>query len=190
MTGVASNVSDFAPRQLELVKQVVPRARRVAVVLNPRNRTVAEARRRYEAASEKVGLDLVVIQVGAGQNLHGSVGAARSLGAQALVVQSDGIFFQNRAQLVEKLAAHKLPALFTQAENVAAGGLMSYGPDEAESYRRCASYVDRLLKGARAAELPIERSAKMSLHINVKTARELGLVLPQSLLATADSVLR
>jgi putative ABC transport system substrate-binding protein len=190
MTGVAANISDIAPRQLELVKQVVPRARRVAVVLNPRNRTVVEARRRYEEASAKLGLELSVIQVSAGQNLPGSVGAARSLGAQALVVQSDGIFFQNRSQLVERLAVHKMPALFTQAGNVEAGGLMSYGPDELESYRRCAHYVDRLLKGARAAELPIERSTRMSLQINVTTARELGLVLPQSLLATADRVLR
>jgi putative ABC transport system substrate-binding protein len=190
MTGVAANVSDVAPRQLEIIKQVVPRARRVAAVLNPRNRTVAEVRKRYEEAAAKLGLDLIVIQVGTGENLRGSVGAARSLGAHAVVVQADGIFFQSRSQLVQELSKHGMPALFTQAENVEAGGLMSYGPDESESYRRCAYYVDRLLKGARAAELAIERPVKMRLDVNVKTASALGLVLPHALLATADRVLR
>lgn len=190
MTGVAANLSDIAPQQLELIKQAVPRASRVAAVLNPRNRRVEQARRRYEDAAAKLGLDLVVIQVGTGETLRGSVGAARSLGAHALVVQADGIFFQNRSQLVQELSAHKMPALFTQAENVEAGGLMSYGPDDLESYRRCASYVDRLLKGARAAELPIERPAKMRLDVNLKTAKALGLALPEALVAKADHVVR
>lgn len=190
VTGVAANISDIAPRQLELIKQVVPRARRVAALLNPRNRTVASARQRYEQAAAQLGLDLVVIQVGTGANLRGSVGAARSLGAHALVVQADGIFFQNRSALVQELSTHKMPALFSQSAYVDADGLMSYGPDESESYRRCASYVDRLLKGARAAELSIERPDRMRLDINLKTASALGLVLPHALLATADRVVR
>jgi putative ABC transport system substrate-binding protein len=190
ITGVAADVSDIAPQQLELVKQVVPRVRRLAAVLNPRNRIVAQARARYEDAAAKLGIDLVVIQVGSGENLRGSVRAAKSLGAQAIVVQRDGIFFLSRVPLIQELAEQKIPALFSQAENVAAGGLMSYGPDETENYRRCAHYVDRLLKGARAAELPIERPAKMRLDVNLKTAADLGLVLPHPLLARADRVLR
>jgi putative ABC transport system substrate-binding protein len=190
MTGIAASPDDVAPRQLELLKQAVPGAKRIGVMLNPRNRQVAQARRRYEDAAAQLGLDLVVIQAGTGANLIGAVGTARALGAQALVVQSDGIFFQYRVALVEALGAQKMPAIFSQRENVEAGGLMSYGPNEAETYRRLASYVDRLLKGARASELAIERPAKIELAVNPKTAAALGLALPGSLLHSADRIVR
>jgi putative tryptophan/tyrosine transport system substrate-binding protein len=190
MTGVSSNVPDIAPRQLELVRLAVPHASRIAVVLNHRNRATAEARRNYEAAAQKLEVDLRVIQAGTAEQLLAAVGAARSLRVQALVVQGDGIFFQSRAALVEALAAQKLPALFTQVQNVEAGGLMSYGPDIAASYRRGAYYVDRLLKGAKAAELPIEPPSKIELTVNLKAARALGLTLPPALLKQAARVLR
>ena len=190
MTGVASNSANIAPRQLELVTAAVPNAKRIGVVLNPRNRVTLQLRSRYEEAAAKLGLDLVVIQAGTGQALLGSVGAARSNGVQALVVQADGIFFQNRAGLVQALAAQKMPALFTQVEHVEAGGLMSYGPDLAESYRRGAHYVDRLLKGAKAAELAIEQPAKLDLAINARTAAAFGLTLPATLLERANRILR
>lgn len=190
MTGIAASAENVAPRQLELLKQVVPGAKRVGLMLNPRNRQVAQVRRRYEEAAAKLGLDLMVIQAGTGENLIGAVGTARSLGAQALVVQADGIFFLHRVALVEALGAQKMPAIFSQRESVEAGGLMSYGPNETEGYRRAASYVDRLLKGARAGELAIERPAKIELAVNPKTAAALGLALPGSLLHSADRIVR
>jgi putative tryptophan/tyrosine transport system substrate-binding protein len=190
MTGVSNNVPDIAPRQLELVRLAVPHASRIAVVLNHRNRATAEARRNYEAAAQKLEVDLRVIQAGTAEQLLAAVGAARSLRVQALVVQADGIFFQSRAALVEALAAHKLPALFTQVQNVEAGGLMSYGPDIAASYRRGAYYVDRLLKGAQAAELPIEAPSKIELAVNLKAAAGLGLALPPALLKQANRLIQ
>jgi putative tryptophan/tyrosine transport system substrate-binding protein len=190
MTGVSNNVPDIAPRQLELVRLAVPHASRIAVVLNHRNRATAEARRNYEAAAQKLEVDLRVIQAGTAEQLLAAVGAARSLRVQALVVQADGIFFQSRAALVEALAAHKLPALFTQVQNVEAGGLMSYGPDIAASYRRGAYYVDRLLKGAQAAELPIEAPSKIELAVNLKAAAGLGLALPPALLKQANRLIK
>jgi putative tryptophan/tyrosine transport system substrate-binding protein len=190
MTGVSNNVPNIAPRQLELVRLAVPQVQRVAVVLNPRNRATAEARRNYEAAAQKLGLDLRVIQAGTSEQLLAAVGAARSLRVQALVVQAGGIFFQSRAALVEALAAQKLPALFTQVQNVEAGGLMSYGPDIAASYRRGAYYVDRLLKGAHAAELPIEAPSKIELALNLKAAAGLGLTLPPALLKQANRLIQ
>ena len=190
MTGVSSNVPNIAPRQLELVRLAVPHANRVAVVLNHRNRATAQARSDYEAAAAKLEIDLRVIQVGTAEQLLAAVGAARSLGVQALVVQSDGIFFQSRVELVKALAAQKLPALFTQVQNVEAGGLMSYGPDISESYRRGAYYVDRLLKGAKAAELPIEPPSKIELCVNLRAAGALGLSLPDRLLKQANRVLK
>ena len=135
-------------------------------------------------------LDLRVIQAGNAEQLLAAVGAARSLRVQALVVQADGIFFQSRAALVEALAAQKLPALFTQVQNVEAGGLMSYGPDIAASYRRGAYYVDRLLKGAQAAELPIEAPSKIELAVNLKAAAGLGLALPPALLKQANRLIK
>lgn len=190
LTGVSNNVPNIAPRQLELVRLAVPHAARVAVVLNHRNRATAQARREYEAAAQKLGIELRVIQAGTAEQLLAAVGAARSLGVQALVVQSDGIFFQSRAALVGTLAVQKLPALFTQVQNVEAGGLMSYGPDISASYRRGAYYVDRLLKGAKAAELPIEPPSKIELTVNLKAARALGLTLPPALLKQAARVLK
>jgi putative tryptophan/tyrosine transport system substrate-binding protein len=190
MTGVSNNVPNIAPRQLELVRLAVPHVQRVAVVLNPRNRATAEARRNYETAAQKLGLDLRVIQAGTAEQLLAAVGAARSLRVQALVVQAGGIFFQSRAALVEALAAQKLPALFAQVQNVEAGGLMSYGPDIAASYRRGAYYVDRLLKGAQAAELPIEAPSKIELAVNLKAAAGLGLTLPPALLKQANRLIQ
>lgn len=190
MTGVSNNAPNIAPRQLELVALAVPHAERVAVMLNHRNRATAQERRHYEAAAQKLGIELRVIQVGTAEQLLAAVGAARSLDVQALVVQSDGIFFQSRAALVGTLAAQKLPALFTQVQNVEAGGLMSYGPDISASYRRGAYYVDRLLKGAKAADLPIEPPSKIELTINLKAAHALGLTLPPALLKQAARILK
>ena len=190
MTGVSNNPPNIAPRQLELLRRAVPHVERVAVVLNFRNRATAQARKEYEAAAAKLDLDLRVIQAGTAEQLLAAVGAARSLGVQALVVQADGIFFQSRAEFVRTLTAQKLPALFTQVQNVEAGGLMSYGPDSSESYRRAAYYVDRLLKGARAAELPIEAPSKIELVVNLKAAAGLGLHLPANLIKQADRVIR
>jgi putative ABC transport system substrate-binding protein len=190
MTGVSNNVPDIAPRQLELVRLAVPHASRIAVVLNHRNRASAEARRNYEAAAQTLQIDLRVIQAGNAEQLLAAVGAARSLRVQALVVQADGIFFQSRAALVKALAAQKLPALFSQVQNVEAGGLMSYGPDIAASYRRGAYYVDRLLKGAQAAELPIEAPSKIELAVNLKAAAGLGLALPPALLKQANRLIQ
>ena len=190
ITGVSNNAPNIAPRQLELVRLAVPHADRIAVVLNHRNRATAQARREYELAAEKLHLDLRVIQAGTTEQLLASVGAARSLGVQAVVVQSDGIFFQSRAEFVRTLTAQKLPALFTQVQNVEAGGLMSYGPDITESYRRGAYYVDRLLKGAKAAELPIEPPSKIELVVNLKAAAGLGLNLPANLIKQADRVIK
>jgi len=190
MTGISNNSPNIAPRQLQLVRLAVPHAEHIAVVLNHRNRATTQARREYELAAEKLHIDLRVIQAGTTEQLLASVGAARSLGVQAVVVQSDGIFFQSRAEFVRTLTAQKLPALFTQVQNVEAGGLMSYGPDITESYRRVAYYVDRLLKGAKAADMPIEPPSKIELVINLKAAAGLGLTLPANLIKQADRIIR
>lgn len=190
MTGISNNVPNIAPRQLELLRLALPHADRVAVVLNHRNRATAQARREYEEAAAKLEIDLRVIQAGTTEQLLAAIGAARSLGVQALVVQADGVFFQSRAAFVQSLAAQKLPALFTQVQSVEAGGLMSYGPDISESYRRGAYYVDRLLKGAKAAELPIEQPSKIELCINLKAAAALGLTLPDRLLKQANRIVK
>lgn len=190
MTGVANNVADLAPRQIELIRLAVPHLRRLGLVLNPRNRATAKVRREYEAAATREGIELNIIQANTAEQLLGAVGTARSLGVQAVVVQADGIFFLTRNALVQALAAQKLPAIFTQVENVEAGGLMSYGPEAGENFRRCAHYVDRLLKGAKAAELPIEHPTRIELSVNTRAAKALGLALPDSLLKQAVRVIR
>ena len=141
------------------------------MVLNHRNRATAEARRELRGGRAEAGLDLRVIQAGNAEQLLAAVGAARSLArAGAGGAGRRHLLPDREPRWCETLAAQKLPALFTQVQNVEAGGLMSYGPDIAASYRRGAYYVDRLLKGAQAAELPIEAPSKIELAVNLKAA--------------------
>lgn len=189
MTGISNNLPNLAPRQLDLIVHSVPNVSRIGLVLNYRNRSTPQARRDYEEAAARLDLELSVIQAGNAQQLLAAVRTARSLGVQALIVQADSTFLLARAALVETLAAQKLPALFTQVQHVEAGGLMSYGPDITENYRRAAHYVDRILKGARPADLPIEPPSKIELCINAKAAAALGLALSPELLKQADRVL-
>ena len=190
MTGISNNLPNLAPRQLDLIAQSIPRVARVGVVLNPRNRATPQARRDYEEAATRMDFELSVIQAGTAEQLLAVARTARSLGVQALIVQADSTFLLASSALIETLAAQRLPALFTQVQHVEAGGLMSYGPDITENYRRAAVYVDRILKGARPADLPIEPPSRLELCINLKAAEALGLTLSPDFLKQADRVLK
>jgi putative ABC transport system substrate-binding protein len=190
ITGLSWSV-DFAiiGKHLELLKETLPRARRVAVLSNPANpahsRTVAEAK----AAAGSMGLQLQLLEAREPGGLAPAFAAMSRQRAQAVLVMPDGLFVASRARLAELETQHRLPSAHGLKSHVEAGSLMSYGPDLLVVWRRAASFVDRILKGARPADLPVEQPAKYELVINLKTARALGLTIPPAVLARADEVI-
>jgi len=189
-TGFSTAVPEtFYAKQLSLLKEAAPRLTRFAVLLNPRNPMHALSRdRRLKGASEQ-GLETVEVQASAREELEPAFREAVRHGVGAMFVGGDPLTTSNGELIAELALRHRLPTMFLFSKNVAAGGLMSYGADTLDLSRRAAGYVDRILKGARPADLPIEQPTKFDLVINLKTAKALGLAIPQSLLVRADRVI-
>jgi putative ABC transport system substrate-binding protein len=190
VTGLAAQVTpEIRAKQLQLLKEAVPQAVRVVVL---RNAAVADAPvwREYETAARAAGVRLRFVDVsGPGEFDAVLAGIARDKGAAAFVPGGDLVFFMNREPLVERALAHRVPAMFSAREFADAGGLMSYSARLTDQFARAAGYVDRILRGARPADLPVEQPTRFELVVNLKTARALGLSLPPALLARADAVL-
>ena len=178
----------LAAKKLELLKEAVPRATRMALLIpdDPNFRTqTAEV----QQAATSLGIDLVVVQVRAG-NFEEAFARLTAARVGALFVGATTFFMQDRKPIIDLAAKHRLPAIYEWPEQVIDGGLMSYGGNLSEMYRRIANYIDRIIKGAKPAEMPVEQPAKLQLVINLTTAKALGLDLPQSLLARADEVIQ
>jgi putative ABC transport system substrate-binding protein len=141
------------------------------------------------AAAQQMGIQLVVQQVNEAGDLSGTFAAMQRERAQALVVQASTLTFENANRIAELAAQHRLPTMYDDRNFVGAGGLLSYGPSIIEMYRRAAFYVDRILKGAKPADLPVEQPTKFELVINMKAAKALGLTIPPALLVRADQVI-
>jgi putative tryptophan/tyrosine transport system substrate-binding protein len=186
-TGLADSGPDLVGKRLELLRELVPKLRRVAVLWhsgNPGNLLQLKA---AEVAARTLGMQLEPVPVQGPNDFDSAFKAVR--GADGLL-QADGPLFNiHRARLVELAARSRLPAIYGFREMMEVGGLMSYGPDRPDFYRRAATYVDKILKGARPADLPVEQPTKFELVINSKTAKTLGLTIPPSLLLRADQVI-
>lgn len=192
ITGVATVVPGaFIGKSLEAFKQTVPKATRIAVLLNPTNEvTNATFRLEAPAAARQLEVQLRVLEVRAPDGIERAIDAAVQEQADALWVVGDPIF-HNPAHLIPDLAGRaRLPSMYLVRELVTAGGLMSYGPDFIELSRRGAVYVDKILKGAKPADLAVEQPTKFQLVINLKTAKALGITIPQSMLLRADEVIQ
>jgi putative ABC transport system substrate-binding protein len=146
--------------------------------------------REAETAASRLGLKARTLKVAGVAEFESVLGTVRSEGVEAIHVMPSPFFNANRRRLIELLATHRLPAVYEFKDFVEDGGLMSYGPNVTEMFRGMAGYVDRILRGARPADLPVERATKFELALNLKTAQALGLTIPQSVLARADDVLR
>ena len=173
-----------------ILHEVAPGARRIAILLNESNPLHAV----YWAGAQSAcaALDLVALRVVASTpaQLGAAVEQIVRQRAQAVVVISDGMYFAERAKLQELMQTTRLPVAYALRDHVVAGGLLSYGADIAANYRNAAKYVDKILKGAKPADLPVEQATKFELVINLKTAKALGLTIPQSLLLRADEVIQ
>ncbi len=189
VTGVTYGVdTDIFGKQLGLLREAVPKIRRVAVLSNP-SPAQPLIIRNITAAARSLGLQLQLLEAREPGEFDGAFAAMAKERAGGLLVVGDSMFFLHRARLADLAVKHRLPSMSTQTQWVEAGGLMSYAPSLPDIYRRAATYVDKILKGAKPTDLPIEQPTRFELVINLKTAKALGLTIPSSLLVRADQVL-
>jgi len=190
LTGVNFFLGELVPKRLELLRELVPAITRVAVFVNPANPARAELHaREAETAGRAMGLHIRVFNVGSSGDIDAAFAALSREQPDALFVSPDPFFTVRRVQLATLAARHAIPTSFSAREPVEAGGLISYGVNINDAYRQAGVYTGRILKGAKPADLPVLQSTKFELVINARTARMLGLTVPQSLLATADEVI-
>ena len=190
ITGLSLMVPELDGKRLELLKEVLPHVSRVAVLQHAGNPVSPAALRAIEATAHGLGLQLHALAVRHPDELDSVFAAMTREGAEALIVLADAVFWNHRTRMVALTAQHRLPAVFDAREFADAGGLMTYGPHVPDNYRRAAVYVDKILKGAKPADLPVEQPMKFELVINLKTAKALGMTMPPSLLLLADEVIR
>ena len=188
ITGGAVQFEELATKQLQILKETVPNVARVAILDDPTVRNAA-VQKAAESAAMALGLKPRVFGSRDESDLEGAFRAAKVDRADAMYVLPSPRFARSRTRLAELSVKHRLPGSYEDKSYVEAGGLMSYGPNFPDMFRRAASYVDRILKGAKPADLPIEQPTKFELVINLKTAKALGLTIPPSVLARADQVI-
>lgn len=188
LTGLTSSTPQLSAKRVELMKEAVPGLSRLAVLATP-NPTARLGLEETRAAAGALGVAVQVEEVDDASDLEGAFERMAQSKAEGLIVLADMLFIQNRDRLVGLTAHHGLPAISWAREFVEAGGLMSYAPSFTDQFRRAAGYVDKILKGANPADLPIERASKFELAINLEAAKALGLEIPPALLARADEVI-
>jgi putative ABC transport system substrate-binding protein len=189
VTGLSSLTVDLATKLLGLLRELLPGSKRIAVLYNLDNPSTTQQWKDLETAAPPMGVKLQLLDVRKPEGLEPAFAAANQQHADGLIGGNDGLFIAYRKQVVELAAKYRLPAIYRSMESVEAGGLMSYGANYPDLYRRAAVYVDRILKGAKPGDLPIEQPTKYELVVNLRTAKTLGLTIPQSLLLRADQVI-
>lgn len=189
VTGLSMQQPDMAGKHVELLKRVVPQAKRIAVLLNPHDPTHANRANELIRAAGSTGIEAFSVAAAVVKQIAGALAEVTSRKADALIVLGTPIFTQARAEIVEFAAQQRLPALYDTSSFIPIGGLISYGADPNDLFRRAAYYVDKILKGAKPADLPIEQPTKFLLLINRKTANALGLTIPPEILALANEVI-
>jgi putative ABC transport system substrate-binding protein len=190
LTGQAILSLELTPKRLQLLKEAVPRVSRVAVLWNPANPGNALMLREVEAASRSLGLRWQGVAVRGPNDLTGAFEAIAGAQSDGILVVEDTMLVSNGSRIVESVARIRLPTMYPFRQFVEGGGLMSYGPNIPDSFRRAATYVDKILKGAKPADLPIEQPTKFELVINMRTAKTVGLTVPPSVLARADELIQ
>ena len=189
VTGVLLTIEDLPHKLLGLALEMVPGAHKVGLLVNPTNPTFPGFRRSLEVAAEPLGVELVTSEAGLPDDLHAAFQRLAREPVKIVLILQDTMFLNERKRIALFAMAERLPTMFGFRESVEDGGLISYGIDLRESWRRTASFVDRILKGAKAGDLPIEFPTKLEMLINLTAAKALGLTVPETLLARADEVI-
>jgi putative ABC transport system substrate-binding protein len=190
VTGLTTMSADLSGNRLALVKEVVPGLRRIGVLWYPDSPNGVAAFKELKAAAPSLGVDVRSLEIRLPlPEIDKAFGTAITWRADALITLDDALIINNRTRIIALAARHRLPAVYGYREFPDAGGLISYGPSRHDMYRRTAAYVDKILKGTKPGDLPIEQPTKFELVINLKTAKALGLTIPPSLLLRADQVI-
>jgi putative ABC transport system substrate-binding protein len=189
ITGLSAVGTDLSNKYLELLRVAVPNLSTAVVLVNPGHPGHPDYLRNIQAAAHATGVRLVPVQASTPSQVDAAFGVAKRDRAGALIVPGDGLFFSQAPRIAELAVQQHLPTFFSTREPVESGGLMSYGPNLSEQFYRAATYVDKILKGARPSDLPVEQPTTIELVINLKTARAIGLAVPQELLLRADRVI-
>lgn len=189
VTGLSNIVTEISAKHLELLREAVPKLARVAVLINPLNPSDALILEQISGAAYAAGVKITAVEASNAQQLAAGFDSMKRARAQALIVAADSFFDVQRDQIAKLAIKHRLPTVFSNREMTEAGGLMNYGQDLAEHYRRAATYVHRILNGAKPGELPIEQPTTLELVINRTTAKALGLAVPRQLALRADKLI-
>jgi len=190
VTGMSILTPELSGKQLELLKTAAPKVFRVTVLYNPANPAAGYALNTAREAARALTVELQAVEVRQPKEVPEAFSALTGWRAGALLVLSDPVLGSELAQISRLAAQNRLPAIYARREFAEAGGLLAYGPSFTDNYRRVATYVDRILKGTKPADLPVEQPTKFELVINAKTAKSLGLTVPPSLLLRADQVIQ
>jgi putative ABC transport system substrate-binding protein len=189
VTGVTFHNSTLGPKRIGLLREVVPKAAVIAVLVNPNNPNAIPDTKEMQDAGRSVGVRIEVIHAGSERGLDDAFAKIVQLGAGALIVHIDSVFVDNDKKVVALAAKYAVPTMYVTRQYVSIGGLMSYGTDTATGYRQAGSYVGRILRGEKPADLPVLQPTKFDLVVNLKTAKSLGLKIPESFLLLADEVI-
>jgi len=190
VTGLSSIAPELEGKRLELLREVVPKLSHIAVLWNPDNPFHAGSLKETRAAAQVLGIKVQLLGVRVSEEFPAAFAAILRERPGALLVLADRLFLHNRARIVDFEAKHRLPGVYAYRELVEAGGLMSFGPSYPGMHRRAAYYVDKILKGFKPADLPVEQPTKFELMINLKAAKALGLTIPPSVLQRADQIIQ
>jgi len=190
VTGLSDPTVDVSTKRLELLKEVVPKVSRVAILWNPANPTNPLQVKDTQAAAPALGMTVYAVEVKGVDDFERAFTAMKRDGVGAFLVSGDPLFASQRERIMELAAKNRLPAMYATPETAEAGGLLAYGTSLADLARRAATYVDKILKGTKPADLPVEASTKFELIINLKAAKQIGLTIPPNVLARADKVIK
>jgi putative ABC transport system substrate-binding protein len=189
ITGLANQQLDIASKRFELLREVIPGLRRLAILANAGNSSSVREMNAVETTARAAGLEVVTSEIQRTEDITPALESLKGR-AEALYVCSDFFIFTNRVRINTLALVMRLPMIYSEVENVEAGALMSYGPNFIDQFRRAAELVDKILRGAKPRDIPVEQPTKFYLAINVTTAKALGLTIPETLLATADEVIQ
>jgi putative tryptophan/tyrosine transport system substrate-binding protein len=189
LTGNAGPGPEFDQKRVELLKELVPSLSRLMVLVNPSNPMTPPRLEVIEQAGRALKIEVQIAAVSSTKILNETLQTMGRTKPEGLIVLDDPVFSFQRSRIIEAAARHQVPVVYTQSGHAAQGGLLEYAPNQSEMYRQAAAYVDRILRGAKPADLPVEQPTKFDLMINLKTARALGLAIPPSLLLRADQVI-
>ena len=189
ITGLSTLLTDLVAKELEIFREAVPQITRIGILWNPTTPSHGPALQAAKAVGQKLGVQLLLVAGRTVEEFDGAFSTMTQERVSGFLVIASPLSFSERAPLAELGLKHRLPGMFGSRENVEAGGLMSYGADYNDLHRRAARYVDKILKGVKPADLPVEQASKYELVVNLKTANALGLTIPESLLLRADKVI-